>query len=248
MSAPNETLDRQMSELKLPFLRQHYQDTARLAVSKALGHVDYLAMLIDGELAQRHEHSTRRRIGQARFPYIKALDQFDFSHPKRIDRLKTQDLFRLAFMREHSNVIFVGGCGVGKTHLAIALGHQACVAGHTVMFTTAINLVNGLAEAQAGHRLEPELRRFLKPQLLIVDELGYLPIDRYGADLLFQVISARYERGSIVLTTNRVFKDWAAIFNDDATLTSAVLDRLLHHHELLIIEGPSYRMRRDRNE
>lgn len=248
MTTPSDTLEQQLAALKLPFLRQHYQDTARQAVAKALGHVDYLAMLIDGEHRQRQQHSTERRIRQARFPYLKTLDQFDFSFPKRIDRLKVQDLFRLTFVRDRANVMFVGGCGLGKTHLAIAMAHQACLAGHSVLFTTAIDLINVLSAAQAAHRLDQELRRYAKPDVLLLDELGYLPIDRYGADLLFQVISARYERGSIILTTNRAFKDWAVMFNNDATLTSAVLDRLVHHHELIIVEGPSYRIRKAKKD
>lgn len=248
MTTPNELLDQQLTALKLPFLRQHYQETARLAVAKALGHVEFLAMLVDGEHRQRQQHSTERRIRQARFPYLKTIDQFDFSYPKRVDRMKVQDLFRLAFIRDHANVMLIGGCGLGKTHLGIALGHQACIAGHSVLFTTAIDLINALSAAQAAHRLDQELRRYAKADVLLLDELGYLPIDRYGADLLFQVISARYERGSIILTTNRPFKDWAVMFNNDATLTSAVLDRLVHHHELVVIEGTSYRIRKAKDE
>lgn len=248
MTLPNDLLDQQLTTLKLPFLRQHYEESAKQAVAKALGHVDYLAMLIEGEHRQRQQHSTERRIRQARFPYLKTLDQFDFSYPKRVDRMKVQDLFRLSFIQDHANIMLIGGCGLGKTHLAIALGHQACTAGHSVLFTTAIDLINALSAAQAVHRLDQELRRYAKPSLLVLDELGYLPIDRYGADLLFQVISARYERGSIILTTNRAFKDWAVMFNNDATLTSAVLDRLVHHHELIVIEGTSYRIRKARKE
>ncbi len=248
MSQINDTLDTQLTDLKMPFVRHNYQDLAKHAVSKGLGHIDYLAMLIDGESQQRNERSTRRRIRQAKFPYVKTLDQFDFTCPKKIDRLKVQDLFRLAFIKDRGNVILLGGCGLGKTHLAIALGHQACINGHKVLFTTAIDMINALACAQATHQLERELRRYLKPPLLVIDELGYLPIDKFGADLLFQVISGRYERGSIILTSNRVFKDWATIFNNDGTLASAVLDRLLHHHEHVIIEGKSYRMRKPQEQ
>ncbi|NOY82147.1 MAG: ATP-binding protein [Kiritimatiellaeota bacterium] len=244
MSTINETLDRQLTDLKMPFLREHYRDLAKHAVAKALGHVDYLAMLVDGETHQRGERSIRRRIRQARFPYLKTLDQFDFTHPKKIDRMEIKDLFGLDFVKEHGNVIFVGPCGMGKTHLAIALGHQACVAGYKVLFTTAIDMVNVLAAAQAEYRIDRQLAKYLKPDLLIIDELGYLPIDKFGADLLFQIVGGRYERSSIILTTNRIFKDWATVFNNDAALASVVLDRLLHHHRHVIIEGTSYRMRK----
>jgi DNA replication protein DnaC len=140
-------------------------------------------------------------------------------------------------------VIFLGGVGLGKTHLATALGYTACQHGHSVLFTNAVDVINTLAAAQRNGRLKPSLERYLKPTLLILDELGYLPIDKAGADLLFQIISRRYERGAIIITSNRVFKKWAEIFNNDATLTSALLDRLLHHAETVLIEGKSYRMK-----
>jgi DNA replication protein DnaC len=244
MSQINDTLEQQLTGLRMPFVREHYSELAKHAVSKGLGHIDYLAMLVDGEAQQRHERSTERRIKGAKFPYLKTLEQFDFTYPKKIDRMKINDLFRLRFVEDCANVLFVGGCGLGKTHLAIALGYQACVAGHKVLFTTAIDMINALSGAQATNQLERTLRRFLKPPVLIIDELGYLPIDKFGADLLFQVISGRYERGSIILTTNRVFKSWGTIFNNDATLASAVLDRLLHHHEHVILGGTSYRIRK----
>ena len=138
---------------------------------------------------------------------------------------------------------FLGGVGLGKTHLASALAHEACLHGHSVLFTTAVDIINTLTAAQTVGRLKNELKRYLKPTILAVDELGYLPIDKSGADLLFQVISQRYEQGSILLTTNQPYKHWPKIFNNDSTLTSAVLDRLLHHAETVIIEGKSYRMK-----
>ena len=133
--------------------------------------------------------------------------------------------------------------GLGKTHLAIALAYSTCEAGHSVLFTTAIDAINTLVTAQAAGRLKQTLAKYTKPSLLLLDEVGYLPIDKVGADLLFQIISQRYERGSTVLTTNRVYKKWPAIFNNDVTLTSAMLDRLLHHAETVVIEGSSYRMK-----
>ena len=132
---------------------------------------------------------------------------------------------------------------MGKTHLASALGYQACLKGHTVLFTSTIDSINNLISAQKMGLLKQELKKYLKPDLLIMDELGYLPIDNKGADLLFQIISQRYEQGSIIITTNRVFKEWPKIFNNDSTLTSALLDRLLHHVEATLIEGDSYRMK-----
>jgi len=132
---------------------------------------------------------------------------------------------------------------VGKTHIASALAYQACLKNNTVLFTSAIDAINNLVAAQHAGLLKQELKKYLKPSVLLLDELGYLPIDKNGADLLFQIISERYERGSIIITTNRVFKDWPQIFNNDSTLTSALLDRLLHHTEAVVIESKSYRMR-----
>jgi DNA replication protein DnaC len=134
-------------------------------------------------------------------------------------------------------------CGLGKTHLATALGYAACQHGYSVLFANAIDTINNLSAAQAQGTLKTQLKRYLSPALLVLDEVGYLPIDQRGADLLFQVISQRYERGSIVITSNKAFKQWPSIFNGDSTITSAVLDRLLHHAETIIIEGSSYRMK-----
>lgn len=137
----------------------------------------------------------------------------------------------------------MGGCGLGKTHLAIALGYAACQHRHTVLFVTAVEVINTLLAAQATHSLHEALKRFLRRRLLVLDELGYLPIDKAGADLLFQVFSRRYERGSTLITTNQSYKNWLRIFNNDSTITSAVLDRVLHHAETLQIDGNSYRMK-----
>ena len=135
------------------------------------------------------------------------------------------------------------GEGIFRRDMSIALGHAACLNGHTVLFTTAVDIINTLAAAQSAGRLKRELHRYLKPAVLIVDELGYLPIDKHGADLLFQIISQRYERAPMVITSNRAYKHWSQIFNNDSTLTSAILDRVLHHAETVIIEGTSFRMK-----
>ena len=241
---PSETrLVEQLATLKLISVQEHYAPLATEAAQKQWTHVDYLARLMDAEALRRQELSIQRRLATARFPWVKTLDQFDWNWPKKINRTQVQNLFRLAFLPDHTNVIFMGGVGLGKSHLACALGHAACLAGHPVLFTTAVDIINTLTAAQAACRLKPELKRLLAPRILCIDEVGYLPIDKTGADLLFQVISQRYEQGSIILTTNQPYKHWAKIFNNDSTLTSAVLDRLLHHAETVIVEGKSYRMK-----
>ncbi|NIR29012.1 MAG: ATP-binding protein [Gammaproteobacteria bacterium] len=229
--------------LKLPYIREHYAALTREAAAASADHLALLMRLIEGEAHLRKDRSVERRIRLARFPVRKTLDQFDWTWPRKINRLQVQNLFRLQFVDEAANVVLIGGVGLGKTHLATALGYTACQHGHSVLFASAIDVVNTLAAAQAGGRLKLDLNRYVRPRVLIIDELGYLPIDKSGADLLFQIISQRYERGSTLITTNRVFKKWPEIFNNDSTLTSAVLDRLLHHAETVTIEGRSFRMK-----
>ncbi len=242
MNKTNELLG-YLKELQLVCVRENYESMAQEAAEKHWTHVDYLQRLLQGECERRRDKRVARRLQAARFPVTKTLDSFDWSWPEKINRAAVQNLFRFTFLEDHTNVIFLGGVGLGKTHLASALGYNACMQGYPVLFTSAVDMINTLIAAQAAQRLKAELKRYLKPRLLILDELGYLPIDKHGADLLFQVISGRYERGSIVLTTNMPFKQWSSIFNNDATLTSAVLDRLLHHAETIVIKGPSCRMK-----
>jgi DNA replication protein DnaC len=241
-------LDTQLQRLHLHHIRSHYQAAATKAAEQQCSHADYLAQLIDGETTSRENRSIERRIRNARFPVLKTLEEFQWSWPKKINRPQIQNLFRLAFIATHTNVVLISNVGLGKTHLSIALGHAACLNGHTVLFTTAVDIINTLAAAQSAGRLKRELAHYLKPAVLIVDELGYLPIDKHGADLLFQIISQRYEHAPMVITTNRAYKNWSQIFNNDSTLTSAILDRVLHHAETVIIEGKSFRMKDEIDE
>lgn len=236
-------LRQQLQLLKLPSILEHFEELARKAADEQWSHVDFLARLVEGEAVLRQDRACQRRIRQARFPVLKTLQQFDFTWPTKINRPQVQNLFRLKFIEDRANAILIGGVGLGKTHLAIALGWAACQTGPRVRFASAINIVNSLSAAQKAGRLVQELKQYTRPELLIIDELGYLPIDKHGADLLFQIISHRYERGSIILTTNKVYKHWPSIFNNDSTLTSAILDRILHHAETVVIEGKSYRMK-----
>ncbi len=229
--------------LKLSYFKEHHLALAKEAAEKNWTPLDFLSRLAEGETLRRKDRATQRRIQAARFPVIKTLEQFNWTWPKKINRPQVQNLFRLSFLKERGNVIFMGGVGLGKTHLATALAYEGCLCGQTTFFTTAIDIVNTLTAAQTAHRLKSELKKYLSPAILLVDELGYLPIDKTGADLLFQVFSQRYETGSTIVTTNQAYKNWARIFNNDATLTSAVLDRLLHHAETITLEGKSYRMK-----
>jgi DNA replication protein DnaC len=168
-------LDAQLDALHLSHVKSHYQAFATAAAQKQLSHLAYLAELIEGEAARRETRAIERRIKNARFPLLKTMEDFEWSWPKKINRPQIQNLFRLAFVATNTNVVFIGTVGLGKTHIAIALGHAACIGGHSVLFTTAVDIINTLAAAQSTGRLKREIGRYLKPGLLIIDELGYLP-------------------------------------------------------------------------
>src|SRR6516162_2619285 len=212
-------LDAQLHGLHLHYIQSHYQALATKAAEQQRSHLDYLQQLVEGEATMRENRSIERRIKNARFPVLKSLDDFQWNWPKKINRPQIQNLVRLAFISTQTNIVLIGNVGLGKTHLSIALGHAACLNGHSVLFTTAVDIINTLAAAQSAGRLKREFHRYLKPAVLIIDELGYLPIDKHGADLLFQIISQRYGRAPMVITTNRVYKHWSQIFNNDSTLT-----------------------------
>lgn len=237
------SLEEDLQYLNLDHVRENYKDTAREAAKGSWEHVHFLETLVQAQAQEKRQRALARRIKQARFPVAKSLSDYNFAWPKQINRTQIQHLHRLDFVPQCANVMILGTVGLGKTHLAISLATKACEAGYRVLFTTAVSMINALLAAQKRHALKDELKKYIAPQLLVLDELGYLPIDHQGADLLFQVISGRYERGSIILTSNKAYKDWPSIFNNDSTITSAVLDRLLHHSDSVIIEGKSYRMK-----
>jgi DNA replication protein DnaC len=239
--ADRDALHAHLLALRLPFALANYLAYAQSAADKQWSHLQFLQELIRGEAAARADRRVERLVAQARFPVLKTLDGFDWEWPIKINRMLVQNLFHLDFVRQHSNVVFIAGTGLGKSHLMTALGHAACLQGYSVLFTGAIEIINTLALAHATGSLKRALAHYVKPQVLCIDELGYLPIDKFGADCLFQIISHRYERGATLITTNRVYKNWASIFNNDAVLTSALLDRVTHHAQTVLIEGKSYR-------
>ena len=242
------SLRKNLEALKLQAFIDNYNTAAKDAAEKQWSYSHFLGQLAEAEVLARSDRSVQRRIKQARFPVIKTIDTFNWNWPSSINRLQVQELFQLSFMKENTNIIFLAGVGLGKTHLSIALGYQACLKGFSVLFASAIDIINTLSAASNSGRLKYELKKYLKSDILIIDELGYLPVDKKGADLLFQVISQRYEHGSIILSTNKSFKKWPEIFGNDSTLTSAVLDRLLHHAQTVSIEGKSYRMKNNVEE
>jgi DNA replication protein DnaC len=237
-----ETLEQQLQYLKLPTVRQHAVDLARKAAQNGWDPLRFLCTLINLEVEQREDKRAQRLVAQAKIPVVKTMDTFDWNWPTSINRGQIESLFDLRFIEQKTNLLLFANPGLGKTHIASALGYAAALAGHRVLFANTIEVVNCLQSAVMTHTLPQTLRTYLKPQLLVLDELGYLPLDQRGGDLLFQVISQRYERGSLVITTNKIPQEWASVFKD-AALATAVLDRIAHHCQTVVIEGESYRQR-----
>jgi DNA replication protein DnaC len=232
-----------LSSLSLTWMRTNLNAELADAARKQRSHQEFLERLLAGECEQRLARAIGRRLKEARLPARKSLDNFDWAWPKVINRDQIKHLFSLRFLEEKTNVVFIGGTGLGKTHLALALGSEICQRNRSLRYATAAEIINTLSSAMTTGQLGSALKRFTTPEALIVDELGYLPVDHTGADLLFQVFSARYEHGATILTTNLPFNQWSKTFAGDAALTSAVLDRILHHCEPVKIEGRSYRLK-----
>jgi len=243
MNFDTKTLELNLNYLKLKSILKNYQSDAADAAAKNLTHLEFLGELISQEAAEHFDRSVNRRLRQANLPYLKTIDQFQWSHPNKINQQQIKHLFMLTFTAEKANPIFIAPPGLGKTHLAIALAHQACHKAHTVLFTTAAEMILKLKAAYHTNQLIQALKKYTHPTLLIIDQLGYSTLDEQACELFFQVISDRYERASTILTTNKAFKDWSSIFNGNYVVTSAILDRLLHHSEVVIIEGESYRIK-----
>lgn len=215
------------------------------AVQQDRTYADFLCLLLEAEVDARKTRALIARTRMAGLPYVKTLAQFDFAFQPSLDERQIRELATLRFVSEGSNVIFLGPPGVGKTHLAIALALEALQGGHSVYFVTAHQLVTDLGRAAREGKLEPRLRHYLKPKVLVVDEVGYLPLDALGATIFFQLVSARYERGSILLTSNKSYADWGQVFGE-TTIATAILDRLLHHSTTMNIRGESYRLKERR--
>jgi DNA replication protein DnaC len=244
MTTPrHEKLLRDLAELKLHRIAELYQEVLNEAARKGSSMLDVLAALIGEEVAVRRQRALEQRLHRARLPKRKTLAEYDFTFPKRIPKQSILRLFDCDFVAQHGCAVLIGPTGTGKSHLLNALGYAACEKGISVRFTRVVDMINVLTTAQINGTLEKTLRKYTNPPLLLLDELGYLPIDKRGADLLFQVVAARYESGSIVVSTNRAFRDWGAIFDVDNTLATAMIDRLMHHGEAIVIRGDSYRMR-----
>jgi DNA replication protein DnaC len=228
--------------LKAPTLRQSVARLAERARTESWSHEEFLAACLQREVAAREAHGGEGRIRAARFPARKSLEEFDYDHARGRKRDVIAHLGGLDFITARDNVVFLGPPGTGKTHLAIGLGIRACQAGHRVLFATAAQWVTRLAEAHAAGRLQDELVRLGRYPLLIVDEVGYIPFEAEAANLFFQLVSARYERASLIVTSNKPFGRWGEVFGDDV-VAAAMIDRLVHHAEVVALKGDSYRLK-----
>jgi len=244
---PQVLLTHHLKKLRLPTFLAEYDKLARQCATNNENHVQYLLRLSELELIERHRRMIERRIKAAKFTAVKSLDSFDFKAIPSLNKVMVMELARSEYIDRQENIIALGPSGTGKTHIALGLGLAACQKGLKVRFITAAALVHELIEARDDKQLLRFQKQMINQNLLIIDELGFVPLSKTGAELLFELISQRYERGSIIITSNLPFDEWTQTFGTER-LTGALLDRLTHHVHILEMNGDSYRLKHSRNK
>jgi DNA replication protein DnaC len=237
-----QTIRTQLREFKLSGIYQSLEERLIWAKEKSLSYTDFLSLLLEDETNNRRDNSYQKRYSKAKFPSHKTIEDFDFTFQPCIDKKIINDCLTCQFIQEKRNIVLIGNPGTGKTHLSIAIALNALKKGYKVIFTTTAHLLHDLHTSKADNSYHKKLDFYLAPDLLVIDELGFKKVPQYSADDFFEIIARRYERGSIIITTNKSFEQWGDIFADNI-LASAILDRIVHYSEIIKINGPSYRQK-----
>lgn len=238
----NSTLFKDLRNLKLSGIAKTLEVRNEQAIKEKLSYMEFLELLIEDELANRKDNSYKKRFQKAHFPFTKTLEEYDFNFQPTLNRQEIYNLATCEFIRKKENVVFIGPPGTGKTHLSISIGIKALQQGYKVIFTTVSDMMSALFESKADNSYAQKLKYYLSSDLLILDELGFRKLNEHIVDQFYEIISQRYEKGSLIITSNKTFDEWGNIFWD-SILASAILDRIVHHCHLVLIKGESYRMR-----